>query len=73
MADFEKQMIYTGIKYFGQKIFIESTGDELVDSALKSTFEDDYRRTGPIEIRREDVQIVLNWSKRQGSLFEEGG
>jgi len=56
-------LIDTGIKYFGQKIFIESTGNNMVDEALKTVFHDDFYRTAPLEMRRIDAQIVLRWSR----------
>lgn len=52
-------MIYTGSKWFGQKIFIESIGEEDVDAALKSTFQDKFHRTAPLRTARMDVQVLL--------------
>ena len=54
--------IYTGTKLFRQKILIESTGDKAVDAAFKTIFHDQYHRTAPLEMRRADVQLVLNWT-----------
>jgi len=58
-------MIDTGLKYLGQKILLESSGRKDIDKALKSTFRDDYRRTAPLEIAREDVQILLKWHNKK--------
>lgn len=58
-------MINTGLKIFGQKIMIESTGIPEVDKALKTVFHDDYRKTAPLDMFREDVQIVLAWSRSE--------
>ena len=53
----------TGIKFFSQRILIESTGNLEVDKAMKSVFYDDYNKTAPLDMSREDVQIVLRWSR----------
>lgn len=55
--------IDTGIRFFGQKIYLESSGKPVVDAALKSTFKDDYCKTAPLEIRRIDAQVILKWQK----------
>lgn len=57
------KMIYTKSKWFNLKIFIESSGDKIVDQALKSTFHDKFHGTAPLEMRREDVQICLNFKR----------
>ena len=59
------KMIYTGFKFFGLKIYIESTGDKEVDKAIRSTFKDDYCKTAPLSMSRADVQMVLEWSRKQ--------
>jgi len=56
-------MINTGIKFFGKKILLESSGDEVVDGALKRTFVKDYTKSGPIRIDNEDAQICLRHRK----------
>jgi len=53
----------TKIRFFGQKILIESSGDKEIDKALRSAFEDSYWRTG-ISARRFDVQLLLNWTSQ---------
>lgn len=58
-------MIDTGLRYFGQKILLESSGRDDVDKALKSTFKDDYQRTAPLRMEREDCQIVCKWLKEK--------
>jgi hypothetical protein len=63
-------LIDTGIKFFTQRIFIESTGDEETDVALKSVFYDDYNKTSPLELRREDVQKCLAWRNRESEAKE---
>jgi len=70
------EMTYTGVKFCGRKIFIESSGDPRVDKAFVSTFCDDYRRTAPLEMSREDVKLVLGWMRgevkvEQPGLFDE--
>lgn len=57
--------IDTGIKFFSQKILIESTGDDEVDAAIKTLFHDDYRKTAPLSINRPDSRIVLAWIKKK--------
>ena len=52
-------MIDTNIKFFGQRVYLESTGDKKVDMALKRVFHDDYRRTAPLDMERADVKIIL--------------
>ena len=59
------KMIYTGSIFFGQKIFIESTGDKDVDKAIKATFHDNYHKTAPLKIARDDVQLALNWRNKK--------
>lgn len=59
------ESFYTGLSFCGQKILLESAGDKKIDAALKSTFKDDYRRTAPLRMAREDVQIVLAHSRRK--------
>lgn len=58
-------MINTGIKFFGQKILIESTGIEDVDAAMKQLFYDDYKNTASLDMIRKDVQLVLAWSRNE--------
>jgi len=62
--------IYTGIKFFGRKVFVEGFGDEVADAALKQLFYDSYTRTRPLEMRRPESQIVLEAAKKQKGLFE---
>lgn len=57
--------IKTGIKFFGQSILIESSGDGDVDEALKTLFVDGYNKTAPLYIKRPDSQIVLEWLKEK--------
>ena len=56
--------IYTGIKFFGQKIFLESSGEKETDAALKSVFWDSYHRTAPLRMMRRDVSLLV------GRLYE---
>jgi len=57
-------MIDTGHKWFGQKILLESTGDQETDEALVSLFTDEWDGSGPLEISRPDSQIALAWRNR---------
>ena len=50
-------------KFFGLKVYIESSGIKEVDEALKTLFHDSNRRTAPLYMYREDVQLVLAWSR----------
>ena len=64
-------MIYAGFKFFGRKIYLESTGDKDIDSALKTVFYDDYHKTRPLTIsERADVRLLL---ARQQRLAAETG
>ena len=56
----DNKLIYTGSKFLGKKIYIESFGDEELDKALKTVFDDHYHRTRPLRIERADVQVLLN-------------
>lgn len=64
--------IYTGLKFFNKKIFIESFDNKELDAALKSVFHDHYRRTAPLRMARADVQLLLNTvrakSRSDGSI-----
>ncbi len=65
-------MINTGEKFFGKKLYFETFGKALIDSAFKTVFHDHYNNTAPLEMRREDVQILLKsqqQSKEQMELF----
>ena len=56
--------IDTGIKFFGLRILLDSTGEPEVDKAAKSVFKDDYMKTAPLTIAmRPDVQLLLSWSQ----------
>lgn len=58
-------MIDTGIKFFGLKIYLDSTNEPEVDKAAKSVFKDHYLRTAPLTIAtRPDCQIMLEWGRR---------
>lgn len=61
--DLRNKMIYIGSKWFNQKIYIESSGDDVVDAALKSTFHDQFHRTAPLRMARADVQTILSFQK----------
>jgi len=56
--------IYTGSKFFGKKIFIESFGDKELDAALKSVFNDHYHRTAPLRMARADCQLLIKAKKK---------
>ena len=58
-------MIKTGLKFFNLNIWLDSTGDAKIDMAVKSIFRDDYRKTRPLALSRNDVQIVLNWADKR--------
>ena len=60
-----KDKIKTGENFFGLKIILESSGEAKVDAAIKTLFHDQYRRTSPLGIDREDSQIVLKWMKKK--------
>lgn len=54
--------INTGIKFFGQKILIESTGDRRTDRAFKETFCEMYGLSGPPPTRMTDVKRLMSYS-----------
>ncbi|KKK77348.1 hypothetical protein LCGC14_2854530 [marine sediment metagenome] len=66
----ENDIIFTGIRFFGQKIYIESTRDSKVDEALVSVFKDDYRKTSPLDMNRPDSKVILEWLNEIGRLNE---
>ncbi len=51
----------TGITFFGQKIYIASTGDDEVDAAIKTLFHDKFHRSAPLSMTRPDTKIVMAW------------
>ena len=57
----ENKIIYSGSKFFGLKIYFQSTGDKEVDAAMKTLFHDSYHRTAPLEMSRPDAKIVMKW------------
>lgn len=80
--DFENKIIWTGLRFFNRRIYLESSGDAEVDNALKLVFKDDYCRTAPLTMTRADVQLCLHHQREaehgipvkelsagQGSLF----
>ena len=64
------QMINTGLKFFGQKIMLQSTGHDDVDAALAQLYRDDSVPSAPLAIQRADVQLVLAWNR--GELEDTG-
>lgn len=61
----DAKTIDTGIKFFGLRIYLDSTGLPEIDNAAKSVFKDDYLKTAPLTIsEREDVRLLLEWSRR---------
>jgi len=61
--------IATKEKFFGQKIYLESSGNKLVDESLCSVFRDHYNKTAPLTMDREDVRTILDWqaAKREAN------
>ena len=55
----KQAIIYMGIRWFGHKVFLESSGDRVFDGALKRIFVKDFNKSGPLEIRLPDVQLCL--------------
>jgi len=64
-------MIKTTVKFFGQTVYMESSGIGEVDKALKTLFHDSYFNTAPLEVSRSDSQIVLAWSRGESDQFSE--
>lgn len=58
-------LIKTGHDFFGQRIFLESTGNVQIDNDLKQLFGDSYSRTRPLEMSRADCKRVLAWAKEK--------
>ncbi len=56
-------MINTGIKFFGLKVLLESSGNPEVDEAAKSTFKDSYWLASA-DASRVDVRKMLEWSQK---------
>jgi hypothetical protein len=54
-----QETIYTGIRWFGHKVLLESSGDQVFDGALKKVFVKDFNKSGPLEISNSDVQLCL--------------
>lgn len=59
----EPKVNYIGFRWMGQRLYLESTGMEKVDDAMKTTFCDDWRRTAPLTVTRADCKLVLAWSR----------
>lgn len=64
MNDLTENTINTGIKFFGLKILLESTGDKEIDKAAKTAFDAAYWVASP-PASRPDVRLMLEWSKRR--------
>lgn len=67
------ETIETQLKFCGQRILLESTGDKQIDADLRQLFYDDYQKSGPLEMTRPDVQRVLTWIEEkqiESGLFE---
>ncbi len=72
------KIINTGIKFFGLKVLLESSGSPEIDKAAKSTFKDSYWLASA-DASRVDVRKMLAWSQitkpvkeqkaGQGALF----
>lgn len=58
------KIINTGIKFFGLKILLESTGDKETDKAAKTAFDAAYWVASP-PASRPDVRKMLEWSQEQ--------
>ena len=54
-------MIDTSIRYCRQKVMLTSTGDEIVDEAIKTMFVRKFNRTGANEMWRPFCKIVFAW------------
>ncbi len=64
-------MKYTGTKFFGQKIYIATTGDDKVDAAIKTLFHDSFHRSAPLSMSRPDSKIVQEWMSKCMGRFNE--
>jgi hypothetical protein len=60
-----RPMNYVDLKFMGLKVFLESTGDKQVDRAIRTVFRDDFTKSAPLSMDREDVKLVLVWRIRQ--------
>ena len=67
-----KKLLYTGEKIFNLKLYIESTGRDDVDKAMKHIFHDEFTGNGALYIIRKDVQLVLAWSRGETIEPEKG-
>ncbi len=57
------KIINTGIKFFGLKVLLESSGSPEIDKAAKSTFKDSYWLAS-VDANRFDVRKMLKWSQK---------
>lgn len=67
----QANVIYTGSKFFNQKIYIEADSDPEVNAALKSTFHDSFHRTAPLRTSRLDVITLLTKDELSGMPVAE--
>lgn len=63
MKELPTNRIDTGIKFFGLRIWLDSTSELETDKAAKLVFKDHYRKTAPLLMSRADVKLILEWSK----------
>ncbi len=55
--------INTGIKFFGLKVLLESSGEREIDKAARDVFKDSYW-LAVVPAIRHDVRVLLEWSNR---------
>jgi hypothetical protein len=63
-------LITTKERFFGLRLYLDSTGEADVDEAILSLFHDHYTGSGALEISRTDSQIVLEWNKKRGKRLQ---
>ena len=62
------ETIDTGIKFFGQRVLLEKSRDEVFDNAVKRYFVKDYNKSGPLLVNDLDGQICLAGPKTQRTV-----
>jgi len=63
--------INTGIKFFGIRVLLESTGDKEIDKAAKEAFGFGYWMAS-LPVSRPCIRKMIEWSKRSRNKGQEG-
>ncbi len=63
------RIINTGIKFYGIKVLLESTGEPEIDRAARDVFKDSYWLAGVPAINW-NVRLLLEWSQKDKDITE---